>query len=86
MLNRLWIADIVATSTTGSNAMNACKSMKIAMVKKDWNQAQMAEATGMSPTAVSRLSNNQNWSCESLKRVAAALDMKVSEFVKLGED
>ena len=66
--------------------MNACKSMKIAMVKREWNQGKMAEMSGLSPTAISRLANNQNWSCESLKRIATALDMKVSEFVQLGED
>ena len=66
--------------------MNACKSMKIAMAKREWNQTKMAQATGMSQTAVSRLANKPNWSCASLERVSAVLDMPVSEFVKLGED
>lgn len=66
--------------------MNACSSMKIAMIKKGLNQGQLAALTGMSQAAVSRLANNQNWSCESLKRIAGAMEMKVSDFVKLGED
>lgn len=66
--------------------MNACKSMKIAMVKRDWNQTKMSEATGLSTTAISRLANNQNWTCDSLERISAALEMPVSEFVALGED
>lgn len=66
--------------------MNACKSMKIALVKKDWDQTKMSEVTGMSTTAVSRLACNPNWTCASLERIAGALEMSVSEFVKLGED
>lgn len=66
--------------------MNACISMKIAMAKREWNQAKLAEVTGLSSTAVSRLANNQNWTCESLKMIANTFDMKVSDFVKLGED
>jgi DNA-binding Xre family transcriptional regulator len=66
--------------------MNACKSMKIAMVKREWNQSKIVELTGMSSTAVSRLANNKNWTCESLERISSVLEMPVSEFVKLGED
>lgn len=66
--------------------MNACKSMKIAIVKRDWTQSRLSDVTGLSQAAISRLANNQNWNCASLQRMADAFDMKVSEFVALGED
>lgn len=66
--------------------MNACKSMKIAMAKREWNQAKVAEESGLSPTAVSRLANNQNWTADSLKRISELFGMEVSDFIKLGED
>lgn len=66
--------------------MNAAKSMKIAMIKKGWNQSQLGERAGLSQAAVSGLANRSNWNCDSLQRMATAFEMKVSEFVALGED
>lgn len=66
--------------------MNACKSLRIALAKKEMSRAQLSEALGLSITAVNRMANNPNWTCESLKKVSAVFGMKVSEFIALGED
>lgn len=66
--------------------MDAAKCMKIAMIKKGMSQEQLGHKIGLSQSAVSGMANRANWNCESLQRVADALDMKVSDFVKLGED
>lgn len=66
--------------------MNASKSLKIAMIRRGLGQAQMGAMLGISQAAMSRLSNRPNWTCESLQKVSDALGMKVSEFVKIGEE
>lgn len=67
--------------------MNLAKSLKYALVAQDMTQAQLAEIVGSKPAYISNLATGRsNLQGEMLKKIAAAFDMKVSEFVKLGED
>lgn len=66
--------------------MNAPLSLRMALAKRGFKQSKLCEMTGMSSTAVSRLTTHPNWTCGSLQRVSDALGMKVSDFVKLGEE
>lgn len=66
--------------------MNAAISMKVAMAKRGFTQAQLAKLAGLTQSSISGLANRPNWNGESLQKIAAAFDMKVSEFVALGED
>lgn len=66
--------------------MNAPMSLRMALARKGIKQSKLCEITGMSSTAVSRLTTHPNWTCGSLQKVSDALGMKVSEFVALGED
>ncbi len=66
--------------------MNASKSLKVALAMKGWNQTQLADKAGLTQPSISGLAQRANWNVESLKKISLALGMKVSEFVKLGEE
>lgn len=66
--------------------MDAAKCMKIAMIKKGVSQELLGQRLGLSQSTISGMANRPNWNCDTLQRVADALDMKVSDLVKLGED
>lgn len=67
--------------------MNLAKSLKFALIAQDMTQAQLAEMVGSKPAYISNLATGRaNLQGEMLKKVAAAFGMKVSDFVKLGED
>ena len=67
--------------------MNLAKSLKFALIAHDMTQAELAEKVGSKPAYISNLATGRsNLQGEMLKKIAAALDMKVSDFVKLGED
>jgi len=67
--------------------VNLAKSLKFALINSGMTQTRLAEIVDSSPAYISNLATGRsNLQGEMLKKVAAAFDMKVSEFVKLGED
>lgn len=66
--------------------MNVGKSLKIALVKKGMSQTELAKKMGVHDQWVSKLANSESAAQTTLVGLAEALDMKVSEFVALGED
>lgn len=66
--------------------MNFGKSIKIAMLKNNIDQPSLAKILGIHPTGISHMANRDSTSTKNLVRVAEAFNMKVSEFIALGED
>jgi transcriptional regulator with XRE-family HTH domain len=66
--------------------MNLGKSIQIARAKHGLQVQELAEKLGMKPTSLSQLSSQKSCTGATLQKLAAAFDMKVSEFVALGED
>ena len=67
--------------------MNVALSMKVALTKRDMTQAVLAERLKSSPSYISALAKGKAAPSEDmLKRMCEVLDMKVSEFIALGED
>lgn len=65
--------------------LNTSKAIRVALAMKEMTQKQLAERMGMHESAISQLVNRASITTDKLKKVADALDMKVSELVKLGE-
>lgn len=66
--------------------MNVGKSLKIALAMKGIKQSDLASKVGMTTVWISRLANSEKAGMGSVEMLAKALDMKVSEFLALGED
>lgn len=66
--------------------MNVGKSIKVALAKKCMSQAELAKRMGLTHTWVSALANKPKASTATIEALAAQFDMKVSDFVRLGED
>lgn len=67
--------------------MNLAKSLKKALLEKNLSQVDLAKALGITPVHLNRLANDKSqMSPAILDRIASQFDMKVSEFVALGED
>jgi len=67
-------------------AMNVGKSIKIALAKRDINQTQLAGKLGFTQVWVNRLANSRTASMTTVETLAQAFNMRVSEFIALGED
>lgn len=67
-------------------AMNFRKSLKLALAQRDMKQKELAEKLGMLETSLSQLASQTSCTGATLQKIADAFDMKVSEFVSLGED
>jgi len=66
--------------------MNIGKSLKIALIHKDMSLRDLSGRVGVTSAYLSAVSNNtKNISFDRLRVVCGELDMKVSEFIKLGE-
>ena len=65
--------------------MNMGKAVKIALAMNGMNQTELAKVMGVSSKYISRICNQKNFGIEAAKGVADALNMKVSELIKLGE-
>lgn len=65
--------------------MNAGKSLKIALLKRDRTQTWLAEQMGLTHQSVSVLCNKPSMTMNTLAKVAKLLDYKPSEFIALGE-
>lgn len=67
--------------------MNLAKSIKRALVDANTTQRSLAKSLKTTPAHMSRLSNGKaHMNTLVLAQVASFFGMKVSEFVKLGED
>lgn len=66
--------------------MNVGKSLKISLAMKGIKQSDLAAKVGMTTVWISRLANSEKAGMGSVEMLAKALDMKVSEFLALGED
>lgn len=66
--------------------MNVGKSLKMALAKRGMNQTQLAKQMNCTRVWVGRLANSQSASGPTIEQLANALDMKVSDFIALGED
>lgn len=66
--------------------MNIGKSLKVALVKRDMTQTDLAKKMNVHLQWVNKLANSDSASQASIMGLAEALDMKVSEFIALGED
>lgn len=66
--------------------MNVGKSIKVALAQKCMSQAELAKRMGLTHTWISALANKPKASTATIEALAAQFDMKVSDFVRLGED
>ena len=66
--------------------MNLKKSLKMAMVMREMDHEGLAERMGIAKTTVGNFIYRNCVTTDTLTRMAKALDMKVSELVRLGED
>lgn len=66
--------------------MNVGKSIKVALAQRDINQTQLAARMKCTQVWINRLANSRGASMATVESLATALDMKVSDFIKLGED
>lgn len=66
--------------------MNFRRSLKLALAQRDMTQKALAEKLKMRETSMSQLAAQTSCTGATLQKIAEAFDMKVSEFVALGED
>ena len=65
--------------------MDIRKSLNKALAEKDINRVQLAEIMGVSRQRVYAIALQKSVRHETITELAAAFDMKVSEFIALGE-
>lgn len=66
--------------------MNIGKSIKVALALRSKRSKDLAKALGVTNPTVSTMCTRETASGQMLIKLATAFDMKVSEFVALGED
>lgn len=66
--------------------MNAGKSIKMAMAKRDMTAKDLAERMDVSRQYVGQLMNSEHIGMGTLNALSVIFEMKVSELVALGED
>lgn len=66
--------------------MNLRKSIKVALAQRGISQKSLADQIGMSETGISQLAAQKSCTGATLQKLATAFDLKVSEFIALGED
>ena len=66
--------------------MNVGNSLKIALLRRGKTQTQLARELGKHVQWVNGIANKKMASMASVEMISAALDMKVSEFLALGEE
>lgn len=66
---------------------NIGKCIRIALAYKGWKQGDLAKKLRVQPAAISNLATNRTSpNIDTVQNLAAAFDMKLSEFIALGED
>jgi len=66
--------------------MNLKKSLKVSMAMREMSQDDLAEKMGIKRTGIAQMIMRNCVTTDTLVRMSSAVGMKVSEFVKLGED
>lgn len=66
--------------------MNLGISLKVAIAKRPLNNKMLAELIPTSPQQITNWIASGNISAKNLTRICEVLDIKVSEFVALGEE
>lgn len=66
--------------------MNAGKSIKVALAKREMSQKELAEKMKTSTPYISQLVGRDHIGMGTVILLADAFEMKVSEFLALGED
>lgn len=67
--------------------MNLAKSLKKALLERNMSQLDLAKKLDITPVHLNRLANDKSgMSPAIMERIASQFGMKVSDFVKLGED
>lgn len=69
-----------------TTTMNAGRSLRVALAKKDMNQQDLARDMKVSSAYVSRLANAEKIGMGTVVQLAEFFGMKPSEFLALGED
>lgn len=65
---------------------DTAKALRVALAQKNMTRKDLAEAVGLSQNQVSRLATgSQTIQGDTLNNIAAAVGMKSSEFLALGE-
>jgi DNA-binding Xre family transcriptional regulator len=77
---------IALHSLIGENKLNLRKSLTMALAYKEMSQTELSELIDMSEAGLSRSIKNNKLTIEKLIRICGVFDMKVSEFIALGED
>lgn len=65
--------------------MDCGKSLRIAMAMSGEKNKDVAKALNITKQAVSNFKGKQHWHCSSIESMAAHFEIKVSEFIALGE-
>lgn len=65
--------------------MDVGRSTRVALAQRDKTFSWLASEVGMSRQALSYIRRRESASGATIKKIADALDMKVSEFIALGE-
>lgn len=58
----------------------------MSLIKNNMEQADLASKIGIHQSNISKISCGKTITTETLERLAAAFNMKVSEFIAVGED
>lgn len=66
--------------------MNVGRSVRVAMAKRDMKPKTLCDLMGASRQYIGQLMNNEQAGTGTINKLAEVFDMKVSEFVALGED
>jgi DNA-binding Xre family transcriptional regulator len=66
--------------------MNLGKSLKIALIKAELSQIELAEKIGVSKQQVNNWTRADGIRSTNLNKVCNALNLSVSEFIALGEE
>lgn len=66
--------------------MNIAKSLNVALALKGMTRVALAKSMNVTTQSIYSVINRDKTNTASLKKIADALDMKVSEFIALGED
>ena len=66
--------------------MNTGNSIKVALIHKGWSQKDLAEKLGVTKQTISVLANGKICSAARLNDLSEVFEMKVSDFIALGED
>lgn len=66
--------------------MNLEKSFNVALAKRDMKKKDLAEQMKVTPSYITQVTKNGALSVAKLQELATALNFKVWEFIKMGEE